>query len=53
VLNLLSRFVDSNERVVKRLQPLVDEINSLEPELQQLSDDELRQRMTELRGRDP
>jgi preprotein translocase subunit SecA len=49
MLNLLSRFVDSNERVVKRLQPLVDEINSLESEFQELSDDEIRQRMLELR----
>ncbi len=49
MLNLFSRFVDSNERVVKRLQPLVDEINSLEAELQALTDDEIRQRMIELR----
>jgi preprotein translocase subunit SecA len=49
VRNLISRFVDSNERVVKRLQPLVDEINSLEPEFQQLTDDEIRQRMIGLR----
>jgi preprotein translocase subunit SecA len=40
VRNLVSRFVDSNERVVKRLQPLVDEINSLEPEFQALTDQE-------------
>ena len=38
--NLLSRFVDTNEREVRRLRPIVDEINALEPELQALSDDE-------------
>ena len=47
--NLISRFVDSNERVVKRLQPLVDEINSQETELKELTDDEIRLRMIALR----
>ena len=37
MLNLLSRFVDSNERNVKRLKPFVDEINALEPEFEALS----------------
>lgn len=46
--NLISRFVDSNERAVKHLQPIVDETNSLEPEFEALSDDEIRQRMIEL-----
>ncbi|HSH21787.1 MAG TPA: hypothetical protein VK992_04105, partial [Candidatus Caenarcaniphilales bacterium] len=49
MLNLLSRFVDSNERVVKRLQPLVDEINALDAEFAALSDAEIRERMLELR----
>ena len=49
MLNLLSRFVDSNERNVKRLKPIVDEINQLEPEFEALSDDEIRARMIELR----
>jgi preprotein translocase subunit SecA len=49
VPNLLSRFFDSNDRSVKRIQPIVDEINSLEDELKELTDDELRQRMVELR----
>jgi len=33
---------DPNEREIQRLQPLVDEINGLEPEMQALSDGELR-----------
>ena len=45
MLNLLSRFVDSNERNVKRLKPMVDEINGLEAEFQALSDDEIRARL--------
>ena len=49
MLNLISRFVDSNERVVKRLQPIVEQINSLESEFQELTDAEIRQRMIELR----
>ncbi len=49
MLNLLSRFVDSNERNVKRLKPFVDEINALEAEFEALSDDEIRARMIELR----
>jgi preprotein translocase subunit SecA len=35
-------FGTSNEREVKRLMPLVERINALEPEMQQLSDDQLR-----------
>ncbi len=33
---------DPNEREIKRLQPLVDEINALGPEFERMSDDELR-----------
>ncbi len=47
--NLLSRFVDTNEREIRRLRPILEEINDLEPELQALSDDELRARMVTLR----
>ena len=48
--NLISRFVDSNDRVVGKLQPLVDEINSLEPEFEALSDEDIRERMVALRA---
>jgi len=50
MLNILSRFVDANERIVKRMQPIVEEINALGPEFADLSDDEIRQRMVELRA---
>ncbi len=49
MLNLISRFVDSNDRVVKRMQHIVDETSSLEAEFLDLSDEEIRQRMVELR----
>ena len=48
--NLLSKLVDSNDRAVKRLQPIVDEINQLEPEFQALSDEEIRERLVALRA---
>jgi preprotein translocase subunit SecA len=44
-------FGSANERYVKGLQPLVDAINALEPELEALSDDALRQRTPWLRER--
>jgi preprotein translocase subunit SecA len=50
MLGFLNRFVDSNERELKRLQPLVDEINELEPEFEALPDEEVRSRMAEIRA---
>jgi preprotein translocase subunit SecA len=38
------------ERELKRVEPLVEEINKLEAELKELSDEELRDKTTELRG---
>ena len=40
-------FGSKHERDVKRLQPLVAAINALEPEIQALSDDELRGKTAE------
>ena len=41
--NLLKKVVgDPNEKEINRIQPIVDEINALEPEMQRLSDEELR-----------
>src|SRR5215467_12028735 len=37
-------FGSSNQRYLKSIQPLVDKINSLEPSIQKLSDEELRGR---------
>jgi preprotein translocase subunit SecA len=37
-------FGSSNQRFLKSITPLVEKINSLEPAVQKLSDDELRAR---------
>ncbi len=50
VLGFLSRFVDSNDREVKRIQPLVDAANALEPDLKGESDAEIRARANEIRA---
>jgi len=44
-------FGTKNEREVKRLQPRVEAINALEPEMRKLSDDELRGKTAEFRAR--
>src|SRR5665811_3494 len=49
MLGFLSRFVDSNDREVRRVQPLVDRINELEPEMQERTDEELLAFVEELR----
>ena len=42
-------FGNSNERLIKAYRPKVDEINALEPEIEKLSDDDLRARTEEFR----
>jgi len=42
-------FGTANERLLKRLWPIVSEINALEPEMERLSDDELLARTTKFR----
>src|SRR5215212_10212069 len=49
MLGFLSRFVDSNDRELKRIQPFIDEINELEAEMQALSDEDIRARFLGLR----
>ncbi|MFC2049967.1 preprotein translocase subunit SecA [Chloroflexota bacterium] len=51
MLKWLGSLADSNEKELKRLQPLVDEINSPEPEFQKLSDAELRAKTDEFKAR--
>jgi preprotein translocase subunit SecA len=48
-MRFLSRFVDSNDRELRHIQPFVDEANDLEPEIQALSDEEIRQRFAAIR----
>jgi preprotein translocase subunit SecA len=44
-------FGSSNQRFLKTVKPLVDQINSLEPSVQKLSDDELRGRTAAFKER--
>ena len=44
-------FGTANERVIKRLMPSVVAINALEPEMQKLSDEQLRAKTAEFRER--
>ena len=48
---ILSKIIGSqNERELKKLQPIVDKISSLEPETQKLSDADLQYKTVEFRG---
>ena len=44
-------FGTSNEREIKRILPLVEQINSLEPAMKQLTDEQLRAKTEEFRQR--
>src|SRR5688572_17808215 len=49
---LLAKVIGTqNEREIKRLRPLVDEIGALEPQTQALTDDQLRAKTVEFRTR--
>jgi preprotein translocase subunit SecA len=49
-MRFLSRFFDTNDREVSRIQPLVDRINGLEAEYEDLSSTEIRERIDIIRG---
>jgi preprotein translocase subunit SecA len=52
MFNWLPKFGgDPSERETKRLRPIVDEVNVLEPEYEALSDEALKDKTTEFRGR--
>jgi preprotein translocase subunit SecA len=44
-------FGTANERVIKKLMPTIAAINALEPEMQKLSDEQLRAKTAEFRAR--
>lgn len=48
-MSLLSKIFGSNEREITKLQPLIKQINDLEPTYEALSDEELKQKTTEFR----
>ncbi len=47
----LGSLVDSNEKQLKKLQPIVEQINQLEPEFEKLDDAGLRAKTEEFRAR--
>ena len=49
--SITKMFGSSDEKVIKKMQPYVDEVNALEPEFQRLSDDELRAVTVEFKRR--
>lgn len=51
MFNVFKGLFDSNEKQLKRLQVVVDQVNKLEPEVSKLSDDELRVKADEFRKR--
>ncbi len=51
MFKFFSRLGDSNDREIRALQPIIDRINALEPEIQALSDEALASKTDELRAR--
>ncbi len=49
-MQFFSQFVDSNDREIRRLDPLVDETNALEAEYEALSDADIRTAFADLRA---
>ncbi len=48
---LIRMFGNSNERQIRRMRPIVARVNELEPAMHALSDEQLRDKTTEFRGR--
>lgn len=51
MLKFLSRFLDSNEKQIKSIQPLVDAINARESEMKKLKDAQFRKKTEEFKSR--
>jgi preprotein translocase subunit SecA len=48
-MRFLSKFVDSNDRELRRIQPWVDEANALEAEFEAMSQEDMRTQFAEIR----
>jgi preprotein translocase subunit SecA len=44
-------FGDANEKYLKKLQPVIEKINSLEPEIEQFSDEKLKEKTEDFKKR--
>jgi hypothetical protein len=52
IKSIIAKFVGTkHDRDMKALQPLVDEINSFEAKIKSLTDDQLKAKTPELKGR--
>jgi len=52
VLNFLTKlFGSNNERILKKIQPIIDQINEFEPQIQALSDIQIGEKTTEFKNR--
>lgn len=51
VMSIFKKLFGSNERELNKLKPVVDKINSFEPDIQKLSDEELKNKTTEFKER--
>ena len=52
VLNFLTKlFGSSNDRILKKIQPIIDNINEFEPPTQALSDTQISEKTTEFKNR--
>ena len=52
MVSLLGKLLgDSNERITKKLRPIIEEVNSLEPEFELLTDEELAAKTREFKAR--
>ncbi len=51
MLNFLGKIFGSNQGEIEQLKPIVGKINSLEKEIEKLSDEELKEKTTEFKAR--
>ena len=51
MLKWLGSLIDSNDKQIKKIHPIVDKINKLEDDMADLSDEELKHKTTEFKER--
>ena len=51
MFGVLGKILDSNEKEIKRLSPFIDDVNSLGPEIQKLTDGKLGEKTSEFKLR--
>jgi len=49
MMSILSCIFDTNDRQLRGLQPIVDQVNALEAEFEKLSDDQIRRKMEDFK----